>query len=157
MLPGGKSVVSVLLFAHTAPPAHWVKLGVVPLTGGSSHLGQRPRDSFSPTSPKGRPLLHDRRWWTLRLLPWDSVEDPLSPTARDVVSTIVDRAEGVFLWVRLVRKSLLDAGPDVRTLQLKELLQALPNGLEELYERTIERIPRTCRLEAFIVLEIVNR
>ena len=85
------------------------------------------------------------------------VEDSLNPTTRDVVSTIVDRAEGVFLWVRLVIKSLLGAGQDVTTLQLKELLQALPNGLEELYERTIERIPRTCRLEAFIVLEIVNR
>jgi hypothetical protein len=73
------------------------------------------------------------------------------------VSIIVDRAEGVFLWVRLVIKSLLGAGLGVTALQLKELLQALPNGLEELYERTIERIPRTCRLEAFIVLEIVNR
>ena len=85
------------------------------------------------------------------------VEDSLDTTARDVASVIVDRAEGVFLWVRLVIKSLLGAGPDVTTLQLKELLQTLPNGLEELYERTIERIPRTCRLEAFIVLEIVNR
>lgn len=84
-------------------------------------------------------------------------EDSLDPAARDIASVIVDRAEGVFLWVRLVIKSLLGAGPDVTTLQLKELLQALPNGLEELYERTIERIPRTCRLEAFIVLEIVNR
>jgi len=88
--------------------------------------------------------------------PSTPVEASLNPTARDVVSTIVDRAEGVFLWVRLVIKSLLGAGPDATTLQVKELLEALPDGLEELYERTIERIPQSCRLEAFVVLEIVN-
>jgi hypothetical protein len=88
--------------------------------------------------------------------PSTPVEASSNPTARDVVSTIVDRAEGVFLWVRLVIKSLLGAGQDATTLQVKELLEALPDGLEELYERTIERIPQSCRLEAFVVLEIVN-
>jgi len=76
---------------------------------------------------------------------------------RDIVSTIVDRAEGVFLWVKLVTESLVEAGPNATTLQLERLLQALPDGLEELYERTIERIPGSSRLEVFIVIEIVNR
>jgi hypothetical protein len=82
-----------------------------------------------------------------------SVDSP----SRDMVSTIVDRAEGVFLWVKLVTESLVDAGPNATTLQLEQLLQALPDGLEELYERTIERIPGSSRLEVFIVIEIVNR
>jgi hypothetical protein len=77
--------------------------------------------------------------------------------SRDIVSTIVDRAEGVFLWVKLVTESLVDTGPNTTTLQLEQLLQALPDGLEELYERTIERIPGSSRLEVFIVIEIVNR
>jgi hypothetical protein len=82
-----------------------------------------------------------------------SVDSP----SRDIVSTIVDRAEGVFLWVKLVTESLVEAGPNATTPQLERLLQALPDGLEELYERTIERIPGSSRLEVFIVIEIVNR
>jgi hypothetical protein len=82
-----------------------------------------------------------------------SVDSP----SRDIVSTIVDRAEGVFLWVKLVTESLVEAGPNATTLQLERLLQALPDGLEELYERTIERIPGSSRLEVFVVIEIVNR
>jgi hypothetical protein len=82
-----------------------------------------------------------------------SVDSP----SRDIVSTFVDRAEGVFLWVKLVTESLVEAGPNATTLQLERLLQALPDGLEELYERTIERIPGSSRLEVFIVIEIVNR
>jgi hypothetical protein len=91
---------------------------------------------------------------TPSLLP---AEASLNTAATDVVSTIVDRAEGVFLWVRLVVESLLGAGSNATTRQLEELLQASPDGLEELYERTIERIPRSSHLEAFIVLEIINR
>jgi hypothetical protein len=87
----------------------------------------------------------------------NSAEASLNSTAEDIVSEIVDRAEGVFLWVRLVIESLLDAGPNATNLQLKERLQLLPDGLEKLYERTIERIPQSYRLEAFIVLELVNR
>jgi hypothetical protein len=86
-----------------------------------------------------------------------SVEPSLDTAAKDIVSAIVDRAEGVFLWVRLVIESLMEAGPDATASQLEELLQALPDGLEELYDRTIQRIPRSSRLKAFIVIEIVNR
>jgi hypothetical protein len=134
-------------------------------------LSSRPWDAFVTSFAQQPGLkMHEQTKGDMRIFVLDHLgtthalaplsnlaEDSLDPTARDVVSIIVDRAEGVFLWVRLAIKSLLGAGPDVTTLQLKELLQALPNGLEELYERTIERIPRTCRLEAFIVLEIVNR
>ena len=94
--------------------------------------------------PMATPLLSPRN---------ASVDSP----SRDIVSTIVDRAEGVFLWVKLVTESLVDAGPDATTLQLEQLLQALPDGLEELYERTIERTPGSSRLEVFIVIEIINR
>jgi hypothetical protein len=82
-----------------------------------------------------------------------SVDSP----SRDIASTIVDRAEGVFLWVKLVTESLVNAGPNATTLRLEQLLQGLPDGLEELYERTIERIPGSSRLEVFIVIEIINR
>lgn len=59
--------------------------------------------------------------------------------------------------VKLVTKTLVDAGPNATTLQLEQLLQTLPDGLKELYERTIERIPGSSRLEVFIVVEIVNQ
>jgi hypothetical protein len=84
-------------------------------------------------------------------------EEPAESEPRDIASTIVARAEGVFLWVWLVVESLLGAGPDVTTHQLEQILNALPDGLEELYERTAKRIPHSSRLGAFVVLEIVNR
>jgi hypothetical protein len=58
---------------------------------------------------------------------------------------------------KLVTESLVDAGPNATTLQLGQLLQALSDELEELYDRTIERIPGSSRLEVFIAVEIANR
>ena len=89
--------------------------------------------------------------------PLPQVVGPVHARSGDIVSLIVDRAEGVFLWVRLVVESLLQGGPDKTIQELEELVRAFPDGLEELYERTIERIPRSSRLEAFVVIEVVNR
>ena len=100
----------------------------------------------------------DKLGTTQTMAPTSSPAESLSNrAARDIVSTVVYRAEGVFLWVKLVIDSLLAAGPNATMLQLENLLQALPDGLEELYERTIDRISRSSRLEAFIAIEIVNR
>ncbi|TGO51492.1 hypothetical protein BCON_0160g00170 [Botryotinia convoluta] len=60
--------------------------------------------------------------------------------ARDLVSEIKLKAEGVFLWVRLVVRLLVDgleAGDSVMDLQAK--LQSLPRDLKDLYRRMLSR------------------
>ncbi|KAI9857130.1 MAG: hypothetical protein M1813_008621 [Trichoglossum hirsutum] len=60
---------------------------------------------------------------------------------RQLVTEIKDKAEGVFLWVKLVVRLLVDgleAGDDMIDLQLK--LRSLPSDLKDLYRRMIGKI-----------------
>jgi hypothetical protein len=59
-------------------------------------------------------------------------EDPEG--APQLVTEIVDRASGVFLWVKLVVRSLLDGLSNYdRVSDLQERLWILPVDLEDLY------------------------
>jgi hypothetical protein len=73
--------------------------------------------------------------------------------------TLVEKAQGVFLWVALVVRNLLDLWErDVRDLwELEARLEQLPAGLEELYEYMLNRIEFEDREEAFYMLEMVLR
>lgn len=62
--------------------------------------------------------------------------------APDFHQSIVSKAEGVFLWVRLVVKSLIDGlrnGDELSVLQ--ERVAELPADLETLYRHMLQRIP----------------
>ncbi|KAK5098806.1 hypothetical protein LTS08_006184 [Lithohypha guttulata] len=70
---------------------------------------------------------------------------------------ILERADGVFLWVRLVLDELLEAfcdGADVA--QLNTLLECIPNDLNEFYLRILDRIPQMYKEDALIMLDIVR-
>ncbi|KAK5077127.1 hypothetical protein LTR51_002814 [Lithohypha guttulata] len=70
---------------------------------------------------------------------------------------ILERADGVFLWVRLVLDELLEAfcdGADV--VQLNTLLECIPNDLNEFYLRILDRIPQKYKEDALIMLDIVR-
>jgi hypothetical protein len=61
-----------------------------------------------------------------------------------LIRKVVDKAEGVFIWVRLVVADLvsgLEAGEDEEVLEIR--LQSLPEELENLYAHIIGEIP--CR------------
>lgn len=61
----------------------------------------------------------------------------------DLPTEIVDAAEGVFLWVSLATRSLLDGVTERDTLpELKRRLQELPRKLEDLYDHIMESIYR---------------
>ncbi|KAM0472543.1 hypothetical protein ACHAPX_008700 [Trichoderma viride] len=58
-----------------------------------------------------------------------------------LVTTIVDRAEGVFLWVYLVTRSLLDGlGNDDPVSQLEQRIEALPTGLIPYFDHILQTI-----------------
>ena len=78
---------------------------------------------------------------------------------------VASRAEGVFLWVRLVLDDLLEefsAGDSLTRAQkspldgLYEDLIRLPKDLEAFYDRMLSRIPLHYRQEAKIMFETVN-
>lgn len=61
----------------------------------------------------------------------------------DFYSSIVKKAEGVFLWVRLVVRSLIGGlrnGDEMSVLQQR--IDELPPDLESLYRHLLQRIPR---------------
>ena len=76
----------------------------------------------------------------------------------DLASQIATRAEGVFLWVKLVVDEVLNAHADGATPQeLVKIIDSLPESLEVLYERIISKIVQSCRRESYAILEIVLR
>jgi hypothetical protein len=75
-----------------------------------------------------------------------------------LVTEIVAKAEGVFLWVKLVVGELvtrLEGGSNFETL--KKRLDDLPTELDEYYDEMIQRIPKAYRWRTYMTLEIVAR
>jgi hypothetical protein len=67
----------------------------------------------------------------------------------EVVSELQEKAEGVFLWVKLVVGVMIkgmDAGDDIWQLQKK--LRSLPNDLRDLYHRMFVKMPREYQVQA---------
>lgn len=61
--------------------------------------------------------------------------------AQELLSKVVDRAGGVFLWVSLVTKVLLESLTDGATLtDLEQLLDSLPEDLSRLYNSLWGRV-----------------
>lgn len=70
---------------------------------------------------------------------------------------ILQRADGVFLWVRLVLKELLLAFSDgAEVTQLNALLEHIPSDLNDFYFRILDRIPHDYKEEAPIMLDIMR-
>jgi hypothetical protein len=60
--------------------------------------------------------------------------------AENLISEVVDKSEGVFLWVRVVVQSLLSGLMDRDGIQdLERRLHSLPRDLEALYEHMLKR------------------
>lgn len=62
----------------------------------------------------------------------------------DLLTAVVDRADGVFLWVRLVTDELLRGMGDSYSIrQLIDKLESIPVGLENMFQRMLDSIDRT--------------
>jgi len=83
------------------------------------------------------------------------------PFVNQLVSAILTRANGVFLWVRLavgvLSRSLKPDGNPATLEQLETQLSQLPNDLSEFYQLIIERIGRSNRHRTFALLELLAR
>lgn len=80
----------------------------------------------------------------------------------DLLQKIIEKANGVFLWVRLVVDELLEGLCEGDSIQeLDDILSTIPTELRELYLRTLRRTRRTSastqaktRYEAYVMFQI---
>ncbi|KAL7958841.1 hypothetical protein V8C34DRAFT_323804 [Trichoderma compactum] len=76
----------------------------------------------------------------------------------DLVPEITRRAQGVFLWVKLVLQDLARGASDGATQeQLKVTLGSFPDDLYTYYTWIVERIAPSSRWAAYCALELVSR
>ena len=84
-----------------------------------------------------------------------SMQEPLQQ--HDFVKDISAKAQGVFLWVKVVVRSLLDGlGNQDRIEDLKARLNVLPTDLEQLYHHMIMRIEPMYLQKASEVFQMVR-
>ncbi|TRX89935.1 hypothetical protein FHL15_009207 [Xylaria flabelliformis] len=88
-----------------------------------------------------------------------SMRDESAIVLQELVPNIVSLANGVFLWVKLVIKDLVDATKKAQSSKksLQEHLNAFPTELDEYYAEIIKRIPYTNRWKAYVMLEVIVR
>ncbi|KAM0797668.1 hypothetical protein BDR22DRAFT_862434 [Usnea florida] len=92
------------------------------------------------------------------VLYYSMVKQPETQSMNAVKLEITKRAEGVFLWVKLITDRLINASTESTTAEeLMEMVSILPSDLQTLYERMVDRIPTSRRQEAFYMLEIILR
>lgn len=78
--------------------------------------------------------------------------------AVNLLSEIVRRAKGVFLWAKLVSTDLIKAYHEGASFaELHPLVLGFPEELEDYYTRIVDRLPQSRRFEAFAMLEVVAR
>lgn len=90
---------------------------------------------------------------------------PGSEHLLQLVNDIVERAEGVFLWVKLVLSDLSKViatatekgSTEALPGDLMATLESLPHDLIDYYGTIIERIPQSYRREAFCLLDTVAK
>ncbi|VUC22983.1 unnamed protein product [Clonostachys rosea] len=76
----------------------------------------------------------------------------------NLITELVDRSRGVFLWVKLVVKDLAIATQNSHSgEELERYLQSLPTELDDYYAEIIMRIPVSQRWKTFAMLEIAVR
>ena len=74
---------------------------------------------------------------------------------RSLCDEIVKRADGVFLWARLALDELVQGFCEGENIdELSDRLESVPDELEGIYKRIIDRMEPQARNEAFVVLQI---
>jgi hypothetical protein len=82
----------------------------------------------------------------------------------DLITDVITRAQGVFLWVRLVIGEMIEGLCEGDTIhELTSLLSTIPSELEELYARALRRVRRassrtltTHRYEAYVMFQVAS-
>ncbi|KAH9906737.1 hypothetical protein F4778DRAFT_594164 [Xylariomycetidae sp. FL2044] len=88
----------------------------------------------------------------------NATDEPVSHAIASLIPEIIGRAEGVFLWVKLVMNDLIKAAEGGSTdAQLALALHSIPLDLKEYYARIVQRIPQTLRRDAYVIFEVMVR
>ena len=114
--------------------------------------------------------IHDYTETDIRLYAEDRMRQENNSTLTDegkrglqlLVTELVVKARGVFLWVRLVVDEIIEGLTDGKTLEeLQQLLSEIPEELEDLYTRAIRRVRRASasalarnRFEVYVMFQI---
>lgn len=87
----------------------------------------------------------------------DALVDIDSVTTHSVRQTLHDRAQGVMIWIRLAMDELVKAAATgITSVQISEILDDIPEGLEELYSHTFFRIHSSNAQEVALLLYLIN-
>jgi hypothetical protein len=74
-----------------------------------------------------------------------------------LLSEIVDAAAGVFLWVKLVVRSLIEGVENGDTVEdLRTRLNALPRDLEDLFDHMIENVPDSYKEQSSKIFQLLE-
>lgn len=111
--------------------------------------------------------IHDYTWNDI--LDFCAASIPPDNTAKTILSPlvtdIVRRARGVFLWVELVMRDLAETVLQRLQLrnteglehELRKTLNGMPDELDDYYQVLVQRIPPGARWECYVVLETICR
>ena len=73
-----------------------------------------------------------------------------------LTAEITQRANGVFIWVRVVVEELIERFIDGSTIsQLRDILSAMPEELKDLYQRALSKVKPEYALESYVMAQIV--
>ena len=87
----------------------------------------------------------------------DEEPDTLSEL-RHLIFEMTDKANGVFIWVRLVVDELIDRLSDGCSIsELRKVLSHIPEELEDLYKRIIARQKKGYAYESYIMIQALLR
>lgn len=81
----------------------------------------------------------------------------ISENKQNLVENVTQRAEGVFLWVKLALDELFLSSPPQSLERLEAVIGSFPQELEKFYVRTLDRMPYNNRYKAYVLLELVLR
>ncbi|KAI1116549.1 hypothetical protein F5Y14DRAFT_407127 [Nemania sp. NC0429] len=86
----------------------------------------------------------------------ESKGEAISVILDPVISIIIERANGVFLWVKLVLQELIsEATKGKRAEELSQILGGIPDDLRDYYARIIQRTPEKFRSDAYAIFQII--
>ncbi|KAI1211486.1 uncharacterized protein F4807DRAFT_472944 [Annulohypoxylon truncatum] len=83
-------------------------------------------------------------------------EEP-SITLSPIIPKVIDRANGVFLWVKLALHELMNEAAQKNTDELESSLNSIPSDLQDYYVRTLRRIPENLRWNAYVIFEVLSK
>ena len=128
-------------------------------------LASRPEPAFQMAFSNHPSLrLHEHTQRDIEAYVYGHLEDVLESEGqteyglelRNLTLQITKKAEGVFIWVKLVVNELVDGIVDGNSLtQLGEILDTIPGELNDLYQRIISNRRKEYHLEIYIMLQVV--